>query len=470
MRRLVSEATAIHPQKGRLLVCLDEVRLYLGDNMERITELQVLAEKVKSLGLGKVFLVITGQEAPEDVDSRFHQPGAGIGILADRFPEKFRLSANNIDYVVTERLLRKSNSPERINPLRKSIADHRPQLSTAAVIRSALVNPNNRFTNTDPGTLERYYPLLPYHVIVIQEILSRLRNTGPSSGVVGTKERAILIIIRALFGEPDHLLLGAQPVGRLVTFDRVYDVLEEELKSIHLTQRDQIARILSDTDPDATWLAAVAKAVLLLQQVARQYFKVTDEVVAAVLYPGLGTDPNAHLNRVKEALKTLSEAGNRYVMQDTELGYRFLTETETRFEKIVAEQDVTDAARFEVISAAATVALKRKFARVDHTGRHGKRKFEVKITLADSLTGTPVSLFSGSHLELNLLTPSAVEGDPHWADDRLMNSTDVPERMVWAIKDLSSLAGRLDAGRGSCARAGPFSSNRSRTTSIQKSL
>ena len=44
-------------------------------------ELQVLAEKVKSLGQGKVFLVVTGQESPEAVDSRFHLPGAGIGIL-----------------------------------------------------------------------------------------------------------------------------------------------------------------------------------------------------------------------------------------------------------------------------------------------------------------------------------------------------------------------------------------------------
>ena len=342
MRRLVSEAKAIHPQKGRLLVCLDEVRLYLGDNIDRITELQVLAEKVKSVGLGKVFLIVTGQEAPEDVDSRFHQPGAGIGILADRFPEKFRLSENNIDYVVTQRLLRKSNSPERITPLRRSIADHRPQLSTAACIRTGLVNPNNRFTNTDPATLERYYPLLPYHVILIQEILSRLRNTGPSGGVVGDKERAILVIIRALFGEPDHLLLGAEHVGRLVTFDRVYDVLEEELKSIHLTQRDQIARILTDTDPPRLGWPSVAKAVLLLQQVAKRYFRVSDEVVAAVLYPQLGADPNAHLNRAKEALKTLSEAGNRYLIQDAELGYRFLTETETRFEKIVAEQDVTE--------------------------------------------------------------------------------------------------------------------------------
>ena len=82
---------------------------------------------------------------------------------------------------------------------------------------------------------------------------------------------------------------------------------------------------------------------------AKQYFRVSDEVVAAVLYPQLGADPNAHINRVKEALKTLSEAGNRYLIQDAELGYRFLTETETRFEKIVAEQDVSDAERFEII-------------------------------------------------------------------------------------------------------------------------
>ncbi len=281
-------------------------------------------------------------------------------------------------------------------------------------------------------------------MILIQEILNRLRSTGPSGGVAGAKERAILIVIRTLFGEPENLLLGAEPVGRLVTFDRVYDVLEEELKSIHLTQRDQIARILDDAGPQASWLASVAKAVLLLQQVARQYFRVSDEVVAAVLYPALGTDPNAHLNRVKEALKTLSEAGNRYLTQDPDLGYRFLTETETRFEKIVAEQEVTDPERFEVIKASAVVALKKKFAKVDYSGKHGKRKFDVKITLADSLTGAPASLFPGGHLELNLLTPAAVEGDPHWADVPLMNSTETPERMVWAIKDLGKLVETAD--------------------------
>jgi hypothetical protein len=255
VKRLVDEARAIHPHKGRLLVCLDEIRLYLGDKMDRITELQAVAEKVLSLGQGKVFLIVTGQESPEDVDSRFLDPAAGIGILADRFPEKFRLSENNIDYVVCQRLLRKSSDSARIDELRSQISPNRPQLGTVACIRNSLQNPNGRFTNTEPADLERYYPLLPYHVILLQEILSRLRSTGPSGGVVGTKERAILIIIRALFGEPSHLLLGNEPVGTLATFDRVYDVLEEELKGIHLNQRDQVVQIEHSDDPDAAWLA-----------------------------------------------------------------------------------------------------------------------------------------------------------------------------------------------------------------------
>ena len=189
----------------------------------------------------------------------------------------------------------------------------------------------------------------------------------------------------------------------------------------------------------------MAKAVLLLQQVAKQYFRVSDDVVAAVLYPQLGADPNAHLNRVKEALKTLSEAGNRYLIQDAELGYRFLTETETRFEKIVAEQDVTDAERFEVIKTAATVALKKKFAKVDYTGKHGKRKFEVKVTLADSLTGHASSLFSGGHLELNAAHAGCRRGGSRTGPTScLVNSTDAPERMVWAIKDLGNLIETAD--------------------------
>jgi hypothetical protein len=440
VERLVREARAIHPHKGRLLVCLDEVRLYLGDKLDRITELQSLAEKVKSLGQGKVFLIVTGQESPEDVDSRFHEPGAGIGILADRFPEKFRLSENNIDYVVCERLLRKSSDSGPVRDLRQKIALDRPQLATAACIRNPLQNPRGRFTNTEPNELERYYPLLPYHVILLQEILSRLRSTGPSGGVVGTKERAILIIIRALFGEPNHLLLGAEPVGKLATFDQVYDVLEEELKGIHLSQRDQVVQIQQSGDADAPWLTAVAKAVLLVQQAARRYFRVTEDVVAAVLYPRLGAEPHAHTNRVKDALKKLSESGLRYLTQDPELGYRFLTETETRFERIVAEQDVSDADRFAVLKEAAEAALKKKFFKHEFAGKHGKRKFEVKVVLDDGPGKAPATLAPGSHLELHVLSPAAVEADPQWADGALMESTTRPERLTWSIKDLGRLA------------------------------
>jgi hypothetical protein len=439
VRRLVLEAKAIDPHKGRLLVCLDEVRLYLGDKFDRITELQAVAEKVKSLGQGKVFLIVTGQESPEDVDSRFHEPGAGIGILADRFPEKFRLSENNIDYVVCQRLLHKSDRPAPKQMLRDEITPNRPQLATAACIRNPLQNPDGRFTNTEPADLARYYPLLPYHVILLQEILTRLRSTGPSGGVVGTKERAILIIIRSLFGEPGNLLLGAAPVGTLATFDRIYDVLEEELKGIHLSQRDQVAQIQQSGDPEAPWLAAVAKAVLLVQQAARRYFRVTEDVVAAVLYPRLGAEPHAHTNRVKDALKKLSESGLRYLTQDPELGYRFLTETETRFEKIVAEQDVTGADRFGVLKEAAEAALKKKFFKHDFTGKHGKRKFEVKVFLEDRPGQTTATLASGSHLELRVLTPTAVEADPQWADVALLDSTDHPERLIWSIKDLGRL-------------------------------
>ena len=174
-----------------MVVCLDEVRLYLGKEPDRVTELQAIAQAVKTIGQGKVLLIVTGQESPEDVDSRFFQPDADIGILTDRFPEKFRLSENNIDYVVCERLLRKSSSGPQIDSLRALIAANRPQLSTAACIRNTMQNPSGRFTNTEPAVLERYYPLLPYHVILLQEVLTRLRATGPSGGVVGTKRGAI---------------------------------------------------------------------------------------------------------------------------------------------------------------------------------------------------------------------------------------------------------------------------------------
>ena len=184
----------------------------------------------------------------------------------------------------------------------------------------------------------------------------------------------------------------------------------------------------------------MAKAVLLVQQAAKRYFRVTDEVVAAVLYPCLGADPNAHLSKVKDALKKLCETGLRYITEDSELGFRFLTETETRFEKVVAEQDVTEAERFAVLRESAAVALKKKFFRHEYSGKHGKRKFDVSVTLTDGPGKASASLSAGNHLELQVLSPTAVADNPQWADSALIESTGVPARIVWSIKDLGKLA------------------------------
>ena len=179
VRRLVSEAKAIHPQKGRLTRLSRRGPALPGGQHDRITELQVLAEKVKSVGLGKVFLIVTGQEAPGRRRQPIPSARGGYRNPRGSFPrevptqrEQHRLRRHGTASPEVELAERNHTAPQVDRRSSASIEHRRVHPHRA-------VNPNNRFTNTDPAALERYYPLLPYHVILIQEILSRLRNTGP---------------------------------------------------------------------------------------------------------------------------------------------------------------------------------------------------------------------------------------------------------------------------------------------------
>jgi len=58
---LQKEAEKLDPVKGRIIILLDEVGLYIGDSVERLTDLNILAEEVIRAGGGKILLLVTAR-------------------------------------------------------------------------------------------------------------------------------------------------------------------------------------------------------------------------------------------------------------------------------------------------------------------------------------------------------------------------------------------------------------------------
>jgi hypothetical protein len=64
---LYEEASNLDAESGRIVLLLDEVGLYVGENADRLAELDILPEMISQHGNGKVWLFVTAQEAPEEI-------------------------------------------------------------------------------------------------------------------------------------------------------------------------------------------------------------------------------------------------------------------------------------------------------------------------------------------------------------------------------------------------------------------
>jgi hypothetical protein len=165
------------------------------------------------------------------------------------------------------------------------------------------------------------YPLLPYQIDLIIQVVSGLRTHGGASRHVGGANRTIIKLAQQLLINP-AVNLAEQPVGSLVRLDQVYDLVENNIGS---EVRAKIAAIAKEVDHPLA--QSVAKVICLLQYVKSVHR--TPENIAAALYPAVSAD--AQLAAVKEAIRYL-EAANK--VRYGEDGYRIPTPAEDDWERL----------------------------------------------------------------------------------------------------------------------------------------
>ena len=99
-------------------------------------------------------------------------------------------------------------------------------------------------------TAERFvdlYPLLPYQIDFIIQVVSGLRTQGGASKHVGGANRTIIKLAQQLLINP-AVNLADQPVGQLARIDQIYDLVETNIDG---EVRGKIAAIASKVDHPA---------------------------------------------------------------------------------------------------------------------------------------------------------------------------------------------------------------------------
>ncbi len=112
--QLVADIQKYVDSKGkqfRLLFMVDEVGQYIGDDGDLMINLQSLVEEIGTRCMGKVWVMVTSQEA---IDSVVHITGDDFSKIQGRFNTRLSLSSSSVDEVIKKRVLAKTEEADHL--------------------------------------------------------------------------------------------------------------------------------------------------------------------------------------------------------------------------------------------------------------------------------------------------------------------------------------------------------------------
>lgn len=306
-----------HP---RYYVFLDEISQFIGEDSEKLLELQSIVEEFGRQGDGKLWLGVTSQEKLEELVPGVLAHKEEESKVGDRFDHRADLTSEELDEVIRERILQKRE--DVVPTLSGFYSTHSGRLSKDYKLEST-----RSIGSVSEAEFIECYPFLPYQLEILPNIFAALRGRGSDDKLTG-RERTLIDVTHSVFNEPHNL--KDDTIGSLVTLDVIFDEIAEEISDEDRTTIEEVS-LPSGRDELAR---RVLKALYLLQQL--DWIPNNKENIATVLYPQVG-DTRTIDDDVGDVLEELLEAS--YIGRSDE-GYRFLSQTERGIEDEIASIDV----------------------------------------------------------------------------------------------------------------------------------
>lgn len=199
-----------------VIFLVDEIGQYIGDDRSLMLNLQTIVE---DLGLecgGKAWVIVTSQEAIDDV---VKVKGNDFSKIQGRFDTKLSLTSSDIDEVIKKRILDKT---EESRASLKMIYD-----KEESIIRNLLTFKSATYQKVyeDSNDFAATYPFIPYQFKLLQDVFTDIRKHGYAGKHLSSGERSLL----GAFQETAKRF-GESEVGTIIPFYAFYDTIEQFLE------------------------------------------------------------------------------------------------------------------------------------------------------------------------------------------------------------------------------------------------
>ncbi len=241
--------------KEYIIFVIDEVGQYVGSNQNKILDLQGLAENLKNIGNGKIWVLGTAQQTLTEDDPRAALNSPELYKLKDRFPIPVELESSDIKEICYRRLLGKSPTDEK--ELDQLFTQHGQSLRHNTKLQDA------KYYDADFNreSFKNLYPFMPAHFDILLHLLGALAK---STGGIGL--RSAIKVVQEILTE-GH---GGQPpaanheMGWLATTVTIYEALDNDIQRAFPSIHQAVGKVLIRF-PDSDIHQEIAKTVAVLQ-------------------------------------------------------------------------------------------------------------------------------------------------------------------------------------------------------------
>ncbi|WP_300261598.1 BREX system P-loop protein BrxC [uncultured Cloacibacillus sp.] len=349
----------------RLLFMVDEVGQYIGDDGDLMINLQSLVEEIGTCCMGKVWVMVTSQEA---IDSIVRISGDDFSKIQGRFNTRLSLSSSSVDEVIKKRVLAKTEEAERLLSMVYG--------KEYAVLKN-LYTFNNPVLDikgfTDSAEFSATFPFVPYQFIILQKVLAEIRKHGNSGKHLAGGERSMI----SGFQEAAQRVQDKDE-NALVPFYLFYDTVHTFLESAIRRVIDRCQTAADKHDGLEQQDVNVLKLLYLVRYI--DDIKANIDNIAILMIDDISTDKIALRTSVTESLERL--LSQNYISRNGDT-YAFLTDE---------EQDIAIDIRNTVVDSAQVTASiantvfgeiypARKF-------KYGKYDFAYDQYVDDTLNGS----------------------------------------------------------------------------------
>ncbi|MGO2100748.1 BREX system P-loop protein BrxC [Vagococcus salmoninarum] len=324
---------------------VDEVGQYIGGNRDLTLNLQTVVEDLGRICLGKAWVIVTSQEAIDDVTSFEANSDMDFSKIKDRFATTLSLSSANADEVIKKRILKKTATADEV--LQAEFVNKETELKNKLLFTDS---PELKLFR-DGEDFAEVYPFIPYQFNLLGQILTEIRNHSRQGTNLSSGERSLL----AMFKEAAERN-KEKTTDVLISLDQFYLSMARWVDTAVTKVISQAAtneRILRPTDSD-DFNIRVLRVLFMIKYVDKS-IKPNIENITSLMIRSINEDRLGTREQVVNALEVLTKEN---LIRKNIDSYIFQTNEEQEITREITNQSVTQT---DVIAELSTMIFDDKF-------------------------------------------------------------------------------------------------------------